>query len=273
MWRAWADIRRKHPSAGYGGKNPASPASICADIKRVRTSHALDAHLTATEAAQLDRPLGKLKQYEVHNGTWTAEAIRTLAWALHGAASLQDWPTHDRLSYSATFYPSTLANKPLPPWLRKPRLRPPSNIERMRRIAALWTWRYRAHLMIESPHLTLAGRAALIGHLADRISRESKALRIDTENGDIVIGDINFWRADGINPFAWEAFAYGHSMRHHALEWVTGRAPDWESMVLPTPEILDALRPAHAPRRWSYLTEWCKGRMQTTGPKGVGPPL
>jgi len=267
MWRAYADARRKDPQAGalLGMRTSSTPDTICADLARVRERHSLDQHLDPTEATILNRPLGKLNQFEVEHGTWNAEAIRTLAWSLNGVETLNDWPEADQFSYSAPLHMTSLAENPLPPWLRKPVLRPRRELERMRRIAALWTWRYRAHRIVQGEFLTLRGASALMEHVARRVAAEAPRLRVQLELGDLLMHGKGFRHADSLYAVDWLTFSIGQPLRHHTLEWLTGRTSNWQDMALPTPEIIRALAPAHAPGSWAFLKKVCEGK-----PDGYG---
>ena len=186
----------------------------------------LSSALSAGERARLAKPVPEWTQAEVIEANWQNEAMGVLLWAI---GALEELPSYDtRFERLPAFVP-LLA--PTSDFRGAASLRSPEVIGQARGTAELWHWRARTRQLLESDEPQAAG------HDLDAIVRQAATLAL--AEGSLPEPIEDDFPAYG-KPFRaldadeYSAVTSSAVERHRALNWLAGRAADWDSVPTDT---------------------------------------
>jgi hypothetical protein len=181
--------------------------------------------LSVRERALLAKALSDWTPREALAASWRNEALGVLLWAL---GAFDELPPYDvRFEQLPSRVPLLV---PTADFRHGAALRPPEELERARSDAKLWHWRARTGQLGERDHAQVAGvDADSIARLAIRAHEEgSIPAPID---GDFPVFGKAYRELDAEQA---GELASAALERHYALNWLCGRAADWDKVPTDT---------------------------------------
>lgn len=182
----------------------------------------IDAAVSPSERALLDRPLGAWSDDDIFECVWRSEALTALLWAL---GMLDAMPAYGRRVDEAVINRHIPALRPVAPWLESASLRPAGQLQAARQTAELWLWRARTEMMRRRgteppPGETYEGTIPrAVEHALDEGIIEGPV------RGDLDVDGTAF--AELEQPQFADAYSVSLE-RLFAMNWVCGYADDWD---------------------------------------------
>jgi hypothetical protein len=181
-----------------------------------------------TERALFAQPVTAITERQVIDGSWRAESLHCLAWAL---GLVDEIPDYDTLTDPDILLP-LISTADVADFCRSATLRAPNLIDEAREIAELWHWRSRTRQLQEDGYTPGPGEPSL-----DAIVRELAPRMVASGNLPATIDDDFPVLGQAYRDLSNEQWATARSIameRHLALNWLCGYAPGNEWDETPT---------------------------------------
>jgi hypothetical protein len=181
-----------------------------------------------SERELFEQPRSAITERQMINGSWRAEAIHCLAWAL---GLVDEIPDYDTLTDPEILLP-LVPTEDLAGCIRSSTLRGATEIERAREIAELWHWRSRTTRLQEDGYTPRKGQPSLdtiVRTVAKRMAADGMLPTAIDEDFPVLgraYRDLSEDQRATVQSIAME--------RHLALNWLCGHAPGNEWDETPT---------------------------------------
>lgn len=195
-------------------------ARIAAKVRHAAKQFGFLHALAPSEAALLVTPFSKLENQALLDATWRMEAFQVILWSL---GLIKDLPSYDVVADDDLF--KQLALEKFAEFAATAKLRDPAVLEDARSLAELWHWRSRTRQLIEEkrpfPEMPQFKSYDEIVRFTAKAAKEAGTL------AEIVDEDFPV-RGKAFRDLSAEEWLKVQSIaveRHHALNWLCGRAP------------------------------------------------
>ena len=179
------------------------------------------------ERAWLEKKLGAWTRQEIANGQWREEALAVLIWALHPGTPM---PAYDQPAFSTALM--TLVPHPgdSHAFVAEAKLRDSNEISQARDVAELWLWRARTTQLQREHHEPPKGMSYeyIIATTAKMAQEEGLFRAIE---GDFPASGKPYAK---LSEREWETMRSIATERLYALNWLRGRAEDWDQVPTDT---------------------------------------
>lgn len=204
---------------------------LAKDLNRRLADQGLWDSLSSRERAVLGKPAGSWTHQECADGTWRAEALATIAWALGLSGSI---PYYDHQTEPEAVLGSlqpVISDLPL---LKNVTLRPEPEIQKAREVAELWHWRARTYQIVHNRALARKHRRFDFDQIVTMTARTAEEEGLfETIDGDFPA----FGKAYAkLTEDEWRMMLSIVVERHYGLNWLCGYAPgnDWDKVPTDT---------------------------------------
>jgi hypothetical protein len=173
-----------------------------------------------SEAALFVTPFSKLGDQALFDATWRMEAFQAIVWSL---GLVKDMPGYDQQADDALF--GLLALEKFTEFAATAELRDAAALEKARSLAELWHWRSRTRQLIEErqpfPEMPQFKSYDEIVRFTAKAAKQAGTVA-EIIDEDFAVGGKAF---RDLSPEQWSKVQSLAAERHHALNWVCGRAP------------------------------------------------
>jgi hypothetical protein len=195
------------------------------DLETWLDDQGLGAEQTIWERQFLNTAVGALAEDEARAGTWNAEALVALGWAVGLIDQMPDpvGPTDPAPVLSATPAPWDDPRS----WIASIELRPEETVALERERAEIWLWRAE----IEDERRQLRGRAlsTLESDLREVVRESAEAGLLTSPDADFPVSSRPFHTLDQETI---DLVAGVAGVRLHALNWLCGFGTSWDDVPL-----------------------------------------